>query len=83
MAEIFEGDAVDEEAAAAHLGPRWSELRDDWRSEFGAVLAAAGLALPAGRPFRSTGKLGRHSEHLGYVLAEMQHLQRAFPGGVW
>jgi ring-1,2-phenylacetyl-CoA epoxidase subunit PaaC len=83
MAEIFEGDAVDEEAAAAHLGPRWSELRDDWRSEFGAVLAAAGLALPADRPFRSTGKLGRHSEHLGYVLAEMQHLQRAFPGGVW
>jgi ring-1,2-phenylacetyl-CoA epoxidase subunit PaaC len=83
MAEIFEGDAVDDEAAAARLGPRWSELRDDWRSEFGGVLAAAGLALPADRPFRSTGKVGRHSEHLGYVLAEMQHLQRAFPGGVW
>ncbi len=83
MAEIFEGDAVDDDAAAARLGPRWSELRDDWRSEFGGVLAAAGLALPADRPFRSTGKIGRHSEHLGYVLAEMQHLQRAFPGGVW
>jgi len=39
--------------------------------------------LPADRPFRSTGKSGRHSEHLGYILAEMQHLQRAFPGGVW
>jgi ring-1,2-phenylacetyl-CoA epoxidase subunit PaaC len=83
MAEIFEGDAVDDEAAAARLGPRWSELRDDWRSELGAVLSAAGLALPAERAFRSTGKVGRHSEHLGYLLAEMQHLQRTFPGGVW
>jgi ring-1,2-phenylacetyl-CoA epoxidase subunit PaaC len=83
IAEIFEGDAVDDHAAAARLGPRWSELRDDWRRDFGAVLAAAGLALPAERAFRSTGKVGRHSEHLGYVLAEMQHLQRTFPGGVW
>jgi ring-1,2-phenylacetyl-CoA epoxidase subunit PaaC len=83
MAEIFEDDAVDDAAAAARLGPRWSDLRDDWRTEFGGVLAAAGLSLPAERPFRSTGKIGRHSEHLGYVLAEMQHLQRTFPGGVW
>jgi ring-1,2-phenylacetyl-CoA epoxidase subunit PaaC len=83
VAEIFEGDAVDDAAAAARLGPRWSDLRDEWRAEFGAVLDAAGLALPAERAFRSTGKVGRHSEHLGYVLAEMQHLQRAYPGGVW
>jgi ring-1,2-phenylacetyl-CoA epoxidase subunit PaaC len=83
VAEIFEADAIDDAADAAKLGPRWSELRDDWRAEFGAVLDAAGLALPAERAFRSTGKVGRHSEHLGYVLAEMQHLQRAYPGGVW
>jgi ring-1,2-phenylacetyl-CoA epoxidase subunit PaaC len=83
VAEIFEGDAVDDAAAAAGLGPRWSDLRDEWRAEFGAVVDAAGLALPAERAFRSTGKVGRHSEHLGYVLAEMQHLQRAYPGGVW
>jgi len=83
VAEIFEADAIDEAADAAGFGPRWSDLRDEWRVEFGAVLDAAGLALPAERAFRSTGKVGRHSEHLGYVLAEMQHLQRAYPGGVW
>jgi ring-1,2-phenylacetyl-CoA epoxidase subunit PaaC len=83
VAEIFEADAVDDAAAAARLGPRWSDLRDAWRAEFAAVLDAAGLALPAEHAFRSTGKLGRHSEHLGYVLAEMQYLQRAYPGGVW
>ena len=48
-----------------------------------AVLAEASLAAPAATPFLSTGKQGVHSEHLGYVLAEMQHLQRAYPGGVW
>ncbi|MDQ6639643.1 MAG: phenylacetate-CoA oxygenase subunit PaaC [Pseudomonadota bacterium] len=83
VAEIFEADAVDEQAEAARLGPRWADLRDEWRAEFAAVLAPAALALPAERAFRSNGKTGRHSEHLGYVLAEMQHLQRTFPGGVW
>jgi phenylacetate-CoA oxygenase, PaaI subunit len=83
IAEIFEGDAIDDAAAAFGLGPRWADLRDAWQAEFGAVLASAGLGLPAERAFRSTGKVGRHSEHLGYVLAEMQFLQRAFPGGVW
>ena len=83
IAELFEADAVDDAAAAAGLGPRWADLRDDWRAGFVAVLAPAGLALPAERSFRSTGKIGRHSEHLGYVLAEMQHLQRSYPGGVW
>jgi len=83
VAEIFEADAVDDEADAARLGPRWADLHDDWRAGFAAVLSAAGLALPAERAFRSTGKTGRHSEHLGYMLAEMQHLQRSFPGGVW
>ncbi|HEX2541693.1 MAG TPA: 1,2-phenylacetyl-CoA epoxidase subunit PaaC [Caldimonas sp.] len=83
MAELFEADAIDEAAAASGLGPRWADLREPWNERMAAVLAEAGLAAPAERAFRSTGKSGRHSEHLGYILAEMQHLQRAFPGGVW
>ncbi len=83
IAEIFELDAVDEAAAASKLGPRWDDLRDAWRAEVDAVLAEAGLAPPKERAFRSTGKAGRHSEHFGYILAEMQHLQRTFPEGTW
>jgi ring-1,2-phenylacetyl-CoA epoxidase subunit PaaC len=83
VAELFEDDAIDDAAEASGLGPRWSDLRDDWRAGFGAVLAAARLDLPAERTFRSIGKAGRHSEHLGFVVAEMQYLQRAYPGGVW
>lgn len=82
-AELFRDDAVDEAAAAAGLGPRSSELREPWLAEMTDVLTEAGLAVPADTPFVTEGKRGRHSEHMGYILAEMQHLQRAYPGGVW
>jgi ring-1,2-phenylacetyl-CoA epoxidase subunit PaaC len=81
--ELFDTDTVDERAADSGLGPRWSELREPWLRAFGAVLSEAGLAVPDASAFRSDGKRGRHSEHLGRILAEMQHLQRSFPGGVW
>jgi ring-1,2-phenylacetyl-CoA epoxidase subunit PaaC len=82
-AELFDADATDAAASAQGLGPAWSELRDPWHADVAAVLGQAGLTMPAGTAFRSDGKRGRHSEHMGRLLAEMQHLQRAFPGGVW
>jgi ring-1,2-phenylacetyl-CoA epoxidase subunit PaaC len=81
--ELFEGDAVDEAAAASGLGPRWSDLREPWMAEMQALLAQAQLAVPADSAFRSTAKQGVHTEHMGYILAELQFLQRAYPGGVW
>ena len=81
--ELFDSDAIDDAAASSGLGPRWAELRDPWFQDVQAVLDEAGLPLPSESAFRSTGKEGRHSEHMGFVLAEMQHLQRSFPGGVW
>ena len=82
-AELFEDDAIDEQAAASGLGPKWSELQADWRAEMAALLAAVKLPVPADSVYRSTGRRGVHSEHMGFILAEMQYLQRAFPGGVW
>jgi ring-1,2-phenylacetyl-CoA epoxidase subunit PaaC len=82
-AELFASDAVDEHAHATELGPRWSDLQDAWRTEMTHIFAEAGLVLPAPVPFLSTGKQGVHSEHMGFILAEMQHLQRSYPGGVW
>jgi len=81
--ELFEADAVDDVAAACGLGPAWSELRAPWLAEMGEVLGEAQLAIPAEATFRSTGKRGVHSEHMGYLLAEMQYLQRTYPGGAW
>jgi ring-1,2-phenylacetyl-CoA epoxidase subunit PaaC len=81
--ELFASDAVDEQAHASGLGPRWGDLREAWLGEITQVFGEAGLALPAAVPFLSTGKTGVHSEHMGFILAELQYLQRAYPGGVW
>jgi ring-1,2-phenylacetyl-CoA epoxidase subunit PaaC len=82
-AEFFEADAVDEAARASGLGPAFAELREPWLADIRPVLEEATLAIPADSAFRSTGKRGVHSEHMGFILATMQSLQRSFPGGVW
>jgi ring-1,2-phenylacetyl-CoA epoxidase subunit PaaC len=82
-AELFESDAVDTAAHANGLGPRWADLCEPWLAEIGAVFGEAGLAIPKDSAFRSTGTRGVHSEHMGFILSDMQHLQRSYPGGAW
>ena len=82
-AELFDTDAADEAAADAGWGPRWSALKAPWLADMQQILQEAGLPMPADSKFQSDGKRGRHSEHMGFILAELQYLQRAFPGGVW
>ena len=82
-AEWFADDEVDRQAQAGGLGPAWSTLREAWLAEVQPVFAEANLVPLADTPFRTTGKLGRHSEHMGFLLAEMQSLPRAFPGATW
>jgi ring-1,2-phenylacetyl-CoA epoxidase subunit PaaC len=81
--ELFDSDGIDDAAAASGLGPRWSDLRSAWELDAKAVLAEAQLPWPAASAYRSDARRGRHSEHMGHLLAEMQYLQRAYPGGVW
>jgi ring-1,2-phenylacetyl-CoA epoxidase subunit PaaC len=81
--ELFDDDEIDLRAAGTGLGPRWSELREPWLAEVRSLLGEATLSVPPETQFRSDGKRGRHSEHMGRLLAEMQHLQRAYPGGAW
>lgn len=81
--ELFEADAVDAAAVASGIGPATSDLHPQWSTEIAAVLKDANLTAPAATAFRSTGRRGVHSEHLGYLLAEMQVLQRSYPGGAW
>jgi ring-1,2-phenylacetyl-CoA epoxidase subunit PaaC len=58
--------------------------RAGWLSDVGAVLTAATLEVPADDGWRPTGgRNGLHTEALGYLLAEMQHLHRAHPGATW
>jgi ring-1,2-phenylacetyl-CoA epoxidase subunit PaaC len=83
MAECFAADAVDDAVAASGIGVAWSTLEAGWRQAVGPVLAEATLEPPPDTPFRSRGRCGVHSEHLGHLLAVMQHLQRSHPGARW
>jgi ring-1,2-phenylacetyl-CoA epoxidase subunit PaaC len=82
-AEFFAADAVDRAMADARIGIDPSSLQASWHATVIEVLREATLAEPSASGFRSTGKFGVHSEHLGFVLTEMQFLQRAYPGGKW
>ena len=81
--EFFEADATDGAMAGSGDGFPADSLRDEWMNEVGTQLREATLAVPAQAKFVSQGKQGGHSEHLGYLLAEMQVLQRAHPGVTW
>jgi ring-1,2-phenylacetyl-CoA epoxidase subunit PaaC len=72
-----------EKAAATGVGPDLAEIRSLWEAKVGDVLREATLQVPSNRWMQSGGKDGRHTEHLGYILAEMQFLQRAYPGLTW
>lgn len=82
-AELFEDDAADQAAEAGGLGPRWASLRTGWLERVEPVLREATLQQPIDSPFRSHGRNGRHTEHMGRLLAEMQSVARAFPGARW
>jgi ring-1,2-phenylacetyl-CoA epoxidase subunit PaaC len=81
--ELFEDDAVDAAAVASAIGPPRSSLQRPWRDELAMVLTEATLRMPDDLPTLSTASRGIHSEHMGFILAEMQFLQRAYPGGRW
>jgi len=81
--ELFAEDDLDREMADAGVAPRLAEVRDAWLARMKPLLSEATLERPIDRPYTWFGKRGQHSEHLGYMLAEMQHLQRVHPGARW
>lgn len=81
--ELFDADDVEREIAAQGIGPLPAALEAAWSARVDETFAEATLTRPADAPFHWYGKQGRHSEHLGYLLAEMQSLHRAHPGAAW
>ncbi len=82
--EAFIYDAVDEAMVAAGVAPVAAGLRAAFLEHVAEIFAEATLVMPDPNAWmQQGGKQGRHSEHLGYLLAEMQFLQRAYPGAEW
>lgn len=60
-----------------------ARLKNNWMKKVSDILTEATLQMPADAFMHTGGKQGIHTEHLGFILAEMQHLQRTYPGATW
>jgi ring-1,2-phenylacetyl-CoA epoxidase subunit PaaC len=81
--ELFVADDVDRTLTTAGIAPDLAALEPRWRERVEAVLRQATLNLPPATPAMLGGRHGRHTEHLGHMLAEMQIVARSFPGATW
>lgn len=81
--EMFAPAGYEQEVSHAGIGVDVAQLREAWLQKIQAVFAKATLEVPKQSWAQSGGKEGKHTEHLGYLLAEMQYLQRTYPNAIW
>lgn len=81
--ELFDGSYVDAALLETGVAVDPSTLRERWAGRVVAVVEEATLTVPTSRPAVTGGRRGIHTEEMGYLLAEMQHLARSHPGASW
>jgi ring-1,2-phenylacetyl-CoA epoxidase subunit PaaC len=81
--EMLTSAAYDKPLAEARIAPEPESLTPAWDAVVDATLAEATLVRPKSGYMHKGGKRGVHSEHLGYILADLQFLQRSYPGATW
>jgi ring-1,2-phenylacetyl-CoA epoxidase subunit PaaC len=81
--ELFESDEIERALIEAGIAADPANLRGEWERTTHRVFAEATLKIPPQSFGQTGGRKGRHSEHLGYILADMQFLQRTYPGAQW
>ncbi len=81
--ELFTPSEADEAMAAEQIGADLAQIQGEWNAHIAAVLEEGTLIRPEDGWMQQGGKTGTHSEHLGFVLAEMQFMQRTYPGMEW
>ncbi|HQV39376.1 MAG: phenylacetate-CoA oxygenase subunit PaaC [Flavobacteriales bacterium] len=81
--ELFIPDEAEELLAKAGIAPKLDDIKNEWSTTVDSVLKEATLERPADGWMATGGKKGVHSEHIGPMLAEMQTLQRTYPGVQW
>ena len=81
--EMFLADEIDQRLAQSRIGVDPATLETRWREQVMDILGRAGITVPEVKWMQRGGRTGRHTEHLGHMLAEMQVLQRQHPGATW
>jgi ring-1,2-phenylacetyl-CoA epoxidase subunit PaaC len=81
--DLFFTNEVDETMLKEGIAPEMGQIRDKWMVSVKNVFVEANLEIPSNNWEQTGGRIGRHSEHLGHLLAEMQYMQRAYPNMEW
>lgn len=81
--ELFETDDLEKRLVAAGLAVDSASLLETWTAQVRDVLTTATLTVPAPAIWQRGGRSGKHTEHLGHMLAEMQIVARSYPGAKW
>ena len=81
--EMFDADAADAELVEAGIAPDPATMRPGWDALVGDVMGEATLTIPDTDFAHLGGRSGKHTEHLGHILASMQFLPRAYPDASW
>jgi ring-1,2-phenylacetyl-CoA epoxidase subunit PaaC len=79
--ELFAADGVPPNDTS--ILPEPASIRETWNATINSVLARGTITRPPDGWMQSGGRAGRHTEHLGHLLADMQYLQRTYPGATW
>ena len=80
---MFAADAVDDFIKEQYDGPDLNVIEQIWKDEVSTLISDAKLSIPDDVYMASGGREGRHSEQFGFMIAEMQYMQRAYPGLNW
>jgi ring-1,2-phenylacetyl-CoA epoxidase subunit PaaC len=83
ITELFSDDDIERSVTQAGIAPKLAEVQAAWNLRIEETLVQATLQRPSDVRFSWFGKQGSHSEHLGYLLSDMQYLQRTYPGAKW
>jgi ring-1,2-phenylacetyl-CoA epoxidase subunit PaaC len=81
--EMFVPADYEREVIASGQAPDIATLQAPWLDMVSGICREAGLQLPANTAMQHGGKQGRHTEYMGYLLAELQYMQRAYPDMKW
>jgi ring-1,2-phenylacetyl-CoA epoxidase subunit PaaC len=81
--ELFHQTDADKAMIAERIGVDVTKLKNNFYKKVGEILEQATLQIPNVEYFQKGGKLGVHSEHFGYILTDLQYMQRTYPNMTW
>ena len=81
--ELFEAASYEVRVTGEGIGTDVSQLKKDWLNKVKEIFVEATLPVPEKTFMQTGGKEGRHTEHLGYILTELQYMQRTYPNCEW